>query len=448
MELRDFCRLWRARTFRIAAVCLILAGFLFVLLSAPLRALKGSSEFMGFRRIVQVSLVEDQDHYEAISHVRAYPPFFAIAWSPFGAFPVGLVPDYGLPLAGTSFGEQLQLAGSATLAVAVMLGAALVVPFIIARAAGGGADEEGHVCLPALILLLSGGLMLNAVARLETDMLVVLLVAGAMHLMFRSRRTFAAGTLLGIAAAFKLTPGLFGVYLLFRRRWRALIGMVLAGVLCTIVLPVLVWGGDGAYRRHRSWVRKVLVPVAAGDPEFIGRAYRRTNQSLQAAAVRYLTPYNAGSRANPRSVNVADLPRRTVDRIAGGLKLGVLGLLILAWLLPSREASPELKKVLFALVPAGMLLLSDVSVGGHFAIAPVPLAVLAAYCFRHADRAATGRVSLCVLVGFALMNLMAVTWLKELSVATGGILMVYGAGLYLAFRLWRRQKAAETATAG
>ena len=394
---------------------------------------------MAFRQIVQVSLVGNKDHYKEIPHIRAYPPFFAIFWSPYGAFPVGVISEGEGPPANPTLSQQLQLGASAAVVALIMAAFTLWAVRCIASACRPVGPEQTRSCLPALIWILAGGLMLNSVVRIETDMFVVMLVAGGMWLIFARARNWEGGVLLGVAAAFKLTPVLFGVYLLCRRNWRGAAGMMLGGFVCSVVMPVMVWGWQGAYERTHSWVDVVVSPVASEGPEFIGRAYRSTNQSLRAAAVRYLTHYDVGSGNRARFVNVADLSDEAVGRVVNAMRLLILALLVVAWLLPRPGSDRELELVLFALVPPAMLLLSDVSVGGHYAITAVPLGVLAAHCLRHSSAPLARRLTWLVLAVFVLMTLMAVPAFKALSVATAGAVVLYAVGLWLAWRLFREQ---------
>jgi hypothetical protein len=443
VELSGFCRWWQRPGVRRALTALMAAAALAVALSATQRALYGSSEFMGFHQIVQVGVVRNRDHYRAIPHIRAYPPFFAIFWTPFGAIPIGLMSEREKLPAGATLGQQLQLGASAAVAALLMAAFTYWAVRCIADACRPAGAERPSSCLPALIYLLAGGLMLNSVVRIETDMLVVMLVAGAMYLTFVRERHWDGGALLGVAAALKLTPALFGVYLLCRRNWRGAAGMLAAGFVCSVVLPVMVWGFDGSYQRTRSWFEEVLSPVVTEGPHFIGQAYRSANQSLHAAAVRYLTHYDVAGGRRERFVNVADLPPEAVSTLVNVVRIAVLALLVVAWLLPPRVADRELELVLFALAPPAMLLLSDVSVSGHFAVAAVPLGVLAAHCLRHAGEPLSRRLSWWTLAGALLMSLMALRQLKELSVATAGALLIYGVGLWLGRLLSCRHSAAS-----
>jgi hypothetical protein len=440
--LERFCKLWARGGFRIALVALVAVVGLFAVLSGTERALQGSSEFRDFRQIVQVSIVQNKDHYAVISHLRAYPPFFAIFWAPYGLFPWGALPDEAHPLVGSSLSQKLQIGASAVLVMLVMTALSVWAARCI-MSAGLPRDKGGSGwCGTALLGVLSGGLMANAIFRCETDMFVVMMVAGAMYLILARGRHWSGGALLGVAAAFKLTPGLFGVYLLCRRKWTALAGMALGGFVCTVVLPVLIWGPQGAWQRQHSWFDEVIVPYATeGAESFIGRAYRDINQSPKAALVRYLTHSNAGKENRPRYLNVADLPMSTVNAIATGLKALILAGLVVAWVVPRPRATPGLEVVLFALVPLGMLLLSDVSHGSHLAILAVPLGGFVGVAHLHAGEALGKRMTWGILAGFLAANLIAVRSLKEMSVATLGMFILYGLGLYVAYRLVRAERA-------
>ncbi|MFO7957112.1 MAG: glycosyltransferase family 87 protein [Candidatus Brocadiia bacterium] len=442
MSLRRFCRWWERRSFRIAVYTFLTAVFGFWVISGTERVLCGSSEFMGFRQIVQVSLVLDRNPYETIAHVRAYGPSFAIMWAPFGLLPLGRLPDRSDVLASTTLSEQIQIGTAAAILLLTMAGMAVWSVKCIAGACGKG--TRWTACFPMLVLLLGVGLMVNSGLRCETDVFVLMLVAGGMVLLFNRQRPWHGGFLLGTAAVFKLIPGLFGVYLLCRRKWRALGGMVLGGITFGLVLPLLVWGFSGTYARYRGWADEVLFGLAKEGPEaFIGRSYRSTNQSLTAAAVRYLSRYNAGTSRRPSYVNVADLAPRTARTVADIAKLAILLLLVASWLLPRSDCGAERERLLFALVPPGMLLLSPVSVGGHFAILAVSFGALAAYAFDH-DGERQGKVAtMGLLSAFLLTHLMASSTLKELSVATLGAVVVLGVTLYL---VWLRRPATEPRT--
>jgi hypothetical protein len=97
--------------------------------------------------------------------------------------------------------------------------------------------------------------------------------------------------------------------------------------------------------------------------------------------------------------------------------------------------------VLFALVPPGMLLLSDVSIGGHLAILAVPFAALVGLSFRHRGELLGRRAGWIAVVGFLLASLIAVSRLKELSVGTAGTLCLLVGLLWLVAQMCRGEAA-------
>jgi len=443
MTLSFFCRLWENRLARGLVVVLCAVAALAVCILAVERAVWGSSEFRGFRQIVQVSLLQDRNHYEAIAHLRAYPPFFAIYWAPFGLFPPGAPVSPASPLEGVAAWRVAILAGSATLFVLVAVGST----FLCARLAVSAAwqhKEPVPLCAHVLTWMLAASPMLNSVARCESDMIVVMPLAAAMYLMFARKRQFGAGALMGLAAAVKLTPALFGLYLLCQRRWRALAGMACAAILCTVVLPVCVWGPKGAYERHRSWLEKVIIPYARTGPEaFIGRPYRAANQSPTAALHRYLSFYNAGSKDRPRYVNIAFLRPRHVKLITTGVKLMFLSMLVGVWMLSSASKEPREQVLAFALVPVGMLLLSDVSLTSHTAIFVIPYGALTALVLARPHWEASHKLSLGVLAAFTLSSLTAVQYLKMLSTTTAAVLVLFATLCYAVFAVRRRGESTQ-----
>ncbi len=431
MRLQRFCQCWERRALRLAVYTLFIVIFLYLIVIGTRRALFGSSEFLGFRQIVQVSVVMDRNQYDAIWHVRGYPPPFPLMWAPFGLVPYGRLPDPDHVRASTTPGELLQLGMSA--AVLLLTMTLLAVWSVLSISEACGKEGRWPACFPVLLLLLSGSLMANSIARCETDVFVLALVAGAMLMMFGQRRRWTAGFLLGAAAVFKLTPGLFGLYLLCRRDWRGVGGMLAGGIAFGLVLPLAVWGPRGTYTRYRGWADEVLLDLAReGTDAVIGRPYRSTNQSLRAAAVRYLSRYNAGTTRRPRYVNVTDYPLDTARKAGDVLKLGILALLAGVWGLTARNCGRERERLLFALGPPAMLLISPVSVGGHFAIMAVPFGALAAFAIDH-EEGRQGRLAAWgLMLAFLLTHLMGVPILKQLSAATLGAVVALGFVLYLA----------------
>jgi alpha-1,2-mannosyltransferase len=90
------------------------------------------------------------------------------------------------------------------------------------------------------------------------------------------RRLLPAGALTAVAAAVKLTPAIFVVYLLVARRWRAALVAVVTGLAVTLASAVVA-----PQRSLEFWGR-----LAHGDTGLGGSIIYYTNQSVMADVVR------------------------------------------------------------------------------------------------------------------------------------------------------------------
>lgn len=156
------------------------------------------------------------------------------------------------------------------------------------------------------------------------------------------RRLLPEGTLVGVAMAVKLTPGIFLLYLLAVRKWRAATACVLAALIATviaaIVLPVQSWD---------FWSR-----LAGGDTGLGDSIIYYTNQSVMAV---WLRLFGVGATAKATALVACAV-------------VGLVGVWAAARM---HRVSPEAALVLTGV--AG-LLASPVSWSHHFVwIAPMAL---------------------------------------------------------------------------
>jgi alpha-1,2-mannosyltransferase len=89
------------------------------------------------------------------------------------------------------------------------------------------------------------------------------------------RRSRLAGVGIGLAAAIKLTPAIFVVYLLLTRRWRAAATAAMAALVANLVGAALLWHDTWRFWTDLLW-----------QTERIGHANRLENQSLMGALAR------------------------------------------------------------------------------------------------------------------------------------------------------------------
>jgi hypothetical protein len=150
----------------------------------------------------------------------------------------------------------------------------------------------------------------------------------------RLKKDKSAGLLLALAAGFKAFPILALPYLIYRRHWKATIYTGIFLVLMVVVLPAFFRGPTGAKHDLETWWDGMMSPAT---PERMGqtaraqRSYTWQNGSIMAVAHRWLRPVVADSDDGlpPLKVNVADVPFKTINRIAYGASLLIcLGYLV------------------------------------------------------------------------------------------------------------------------
>jgi Glycosyltransferase family 87/WD40-like Beta Propeller Repeat len=89
--------------------------------------------------------------------------------------------------------------------------------------------------------------------------LILMLICGAYYASSRDRQR-TSGALLGAAAAMKLFPALFVLLFIWRRSWRAVVGMVLSATAIT-TLSLGMFGAEV----HRVFLHEVLSQASRGD---------------------------------------------------------------------------------------------------------------------------------------------------------------------------------------
>jgi hypothetical protein len=175
-----------------------------------------------------------------------------------------------------------------------------------------------------LFLFAANGPLHNSFKEGNTSHMMLLALAGGLHLL-RTRRELAAGAVLGLAAVIKLPLALFGAYFVLRRYWGAAIGFV---IVCgaAALLSVAVFG----WALHVRWFE---LSVLQFSREPIGAF---NNQSIPGFLARLFFGPEVLFDWHTR-------PAGAAQRIAGSV---LTGLLYLAAVLVSfrGSASPESRK--------------------------------------------------------------------------------------------------------
>lgn len=132
------------------------------------------------------------------------------------------------------------------------------------------------------------------------------------------KREWSGGLILGLAGCLKLTPFLFLLYALCRRRWRTIGGTLLAVIAFDLVPAVTFFGWQGAIREHRNWLRRVDAYSARrfiDDPNL--RVLRHGNNCSYAIVLaRWLRSPPAGDR---QVVLRGDPPEGVIDATRSAL---------------------------------------------------------------------------------------------------------------------------------
>lgn len=216
---------------------------------------------------------------------------------------------------------------------------------------------------------------------------------------------FCAGGLFAVAAAFKAFPVLIVVYLIWRRQWVALGGMVAGLVLCLLILPALVRGFDQAQADLVTWTDAVMLTSNEGQ---IGQrqsawAYSRENQSLKATVVRltHAMPFHVGEDGAKPTVNVVDVGYRWATLLY--MAVGLLLALGQAWLMPSlRRSDYKTLPIEQAMVMCLITIGSPLAWGYYFVWLLFPLTV----ALYHIGEMWAGRERVVWLVWWFVMGLL------------------------------------------
>jgi hypothetical protein len=181
----------------------------------------------------------------------------------------------------------------------------------------------------------------------QTNLLMLLPLVASLRIAQRERagRQAAAGLLLGLAIAIKVTPLAFLPYWVWRRRWTLVIAALGGFVLWLAVLPGLVVGFEQNGRWLRQWTEIMVVPYAVR-----GEATYSRSQALGSIVTRLLRHVPAivlsprgGSQAY--YVNLVDLSPALVNGIIRALLVGIAAA-GLAW---ARRPLPSLRTPRYAL---------------------------------------------------------------------------------------------------
>jgi alpha-1,2-mannosyltransferase len=134
--------------------------------------------------------------------------------------------------------------------------------------------------------------------------------------------SIAAGILIGLGIAIKVTPLIFVLYFIWRRRWIVAAATLVAVVLWSLI-PAVAFGWEQNRRWFGQWARLMIVPYVAQ-----AKVVYATSQSIGSFALRLLADTPAFDShhhgiVESHYMNVASLGQTTVHQIVRGLMVAV-----------------------------------------------------------------------------------------------------------------------------
>jgi hypothetical protein len=353
---------WRA--WKPAAVALILGALAFGGVSFHGRATGKGTDYNVFHMSGRLATERPRQLYEVdAGRDRSYtflnPPLVAILMWPLSALPLG-----------ASALVWFLINVACTLHAALILSRLLAPP-----------GRATSFLLLTLILSLPYAVENIQLGQMHAVILYLMVLALAE---LRGGRAMASAAWMALATAIKLLPGIFAVYFLVRRQWRALSAFVLVVALLTAVPPAIALGPPMALALLTQFYRLQIAPYVSGESVqhaiYTRTALRKTlhDQDLGALLMRHF----AADHAAPgyESLALAGLELGTVRRAMFGCFVAVLAVsLLAAWpRADHRNTEPGGDDPLFAVFVVLSLLLSPRNRVAYWPVLMIPWAVLLA----------------------------------------------------------------------
>jgi alpha-1,2-mannosyltransferase len=163
---------------------------------------------------------------------------------------------------------------------------------VLALSAGIASRSEGRLTASALGLI---GLcwwlpVMLDMQEGQMNLLVLLPLVAALYIVQQGTPASdtLAGFLIGLAMAFKVTPAIFAVYFLWKRRWRVTVAAVASAALWSLIVPAMAFGWDQNLRWLEQWAGIMIVPYLTH-----GKVVYPMSQSFGSFALRVLSPVPA-----------------------------------------------------------------------------------------------------------------------------------------------------------
>ncbi len=235
---------------------------------------------------------------QGIGHWFTYPPFAAIVFTPIAVLP--------LTLARVAW--DLVSVGALTISCALTLSLA-----------------GREITRTALIAFVACGLLLEPVYQtLFLGQINLILLALVLTDVWRAARGRPAGIGIGIAAAIKLTPGIFIVFLLLAGRIKAALTAAAAFACCGLIAYLIAPGASALYWRHLFYdTKRVGAPYISNQSPY-GAAIRIADGAAHVGAWYPVIPLVLGVIG----LTVATVLARHGDWLGAAATTGATGLLV------------------------------------------------------------------------------------------------------------------------
>lgn len=294
-----------------------------------------------------------------------------------------------------------------------------------------------------LLLLLSARVFMGDFTHMNINLLVAGLIVGALDLS-RRRRDGWAGLLIGAAAVVKVTPALFVVYFLYKRRWKAVLGAMAAVVLLVAIVPSVFLGVQRNAELTGAWFDQMIVPFAEGKVTHAQTS--SNNQSIPSLLHRMLShkeavyDYEGGNHVY---FNKLSLDTETVLWISRAVAALILATIAFAARAPDADRGNIAMLGEFAIVFMAMLLLSERSWKHHYVLIILSHALIFTYLMRTQPRDTSWKLvfglAACSLVFHWLLNETTVGKANKQALEAHGPYVLGGICLFVAdaIVLWR-----------
>lgn len=370
------------------ALALVILLVLIVGVSTVYRASRShGSQYDDFYNFSKDLLYKRINIYDAYAFERTtiakYPPFFGVLFAP-------LVPIPFLIGATIWFLTGVTLLYLASRAISGM----------------GWALFKGKGTAPPMAwrvvpLIMTTVVIMSNLATSQINIFIFSLIVIALD-HFIKRRDHWAGLLIGIAAAIKLTPGLFVLYFAYKGCWKTVLWAAIGGLICwAIVLPIIM-GPEYYMEVMSSWLGMLQSYAAEGTSVDGLAGYKHTNQSLEAAFYRYLTHTPANGGFDNFYVNLVNITHETADMLVKIIKLMLLGILAFLCRTPIASRSDFRLMFEFSLIIIATLYISPISWINHYIVMILPFATTF-YYLTTTDKSETSRRRLLIALIVAVL---------------------------------------------